>query len=324
MRDLQLAAELRMPAAEPLAARLPSMAAHRGVESCVWCGSPLRQEAVRLTGRTRCPRCGAATTDPWPSGEELERAYGTWYRPESGRRFSMIGDALLSRTRATLARRVDAIAPPGAVLDVGAGDGTLIDALAGLGRPATGLERDVRHPRVLDRTLAEMDGEWAAVVFWHSLEHLPEPGRAIDEAVRLLAPRGVVVVAVPNTGSLQARAFGDRWLHLDLPRHLVHLSARSLTSGLESRGFEIERVSGIRGGQIVIGWLDGLVGSLPGGLNLYQALRRPQARSVSLSAVQRLASIAAGVLLLPVAAAAAAAEIALRRSGTVCVEARHG
>jgi SAM-dependent methyltransferase len=236
----------------------------------------------------------------------------------------MIGDALLSRTRATLARRVDAIAPPGAVLDVGAGDGTLIDALAGLGRPATGLERDVRHPRVLDRTLAEMEGQWAAVVFWHSLEHLPEPGRAIDEAVRLLAPRGVVVVAVPNTGSLQARAFGDRWLHLDLPRHLVHLSARSLTSGLESRGFEIERVSGIRGGQIVIGWLDGLVGSLPGGLNLYQALRRPQARSVPLGALRRLASIAAGVLLLPVAAAAAAAEIALRRSGTVYVEARHG
>ena len=31
----------------------------------------------------------------------------------------------------------------------------------------------------------------------------------------------------------------------------------------------------MRGGQIVIGWLDGLVGALPGDLDLYEALRRP-------------------------------------------------
>ena len=65
----------------------------------------------------------------------------------------------------------------------------------------------------------------------------------------------------------------------------------------------------------MIGWLDGLVGSLPGRLNLYQALRRPQARSVKMGAARRLASIAAGVLLLPVAAAGAALEIGLRRCG---------
>jgi SAM-dependent methyltransferase len=291
--------------------------------TCAWCGAPLEAAAARLAGRIRCQRCGAATTVPGPTAAELAAAYGEWYRPSSSRRFTFAGDALLNRTRGALASRIDAVAPPGPVLDVGAGDGVLLDALKRRGRDAVGLERESRRPDVRDEPLVELEGEWAAVVFWHSLEHIPEAGDAIHQAARLLAPGGVVAVAVPNSDSLQARAFGNRWLHLDRPRHLVHLTARSLTAGLEREGLRIERVSHVRGGQIVIGWLDGLVGSLPGGLRLYQTLRRPDARDAPIGRGARVATIAAALALLPVAAACSVAEIALRRGGTVYVEARH-
>jgi SAM-dependent methyltransferase len=254
----------------------------------------------------------------------LTRAYASWYRPESGRRFALVGDGLLRRTRGTLARRLDEIAPPGRVLDVGAGDGTLLDALRRRGRDAVGVERYASRADLRDEPLDQVEGEWAAIVFWHSLEHLLEPGDAIRQAARLLQPNGVVVIAVPDASSLQARAFGDRWLHLDPPRHLVHLTAGALTSGLERCGFAVERVSRVRGGQVAIGWLDGLVGGLPGDLNLYQALRRPVARSAPLSRGQRVGSVVAGVLLAPVALVCAGFEVALRRSGTVYVEARLG
>lgn len=289
---------------------------------CVWCGSRFDARATRLVGRTRCADCGAATTDPWPTERELADAYGSWYRPESGRRFSLVGDLLLRRTRGALARRLDRIAPPGRVLDVGAGDGVLIDALRRRGRDAVGLERHSRRPDVRDEPLAQVEGEWAAIVFWHSLEHLPDPGDAIRSAKRILSTDGVVVVAAPDNDSLQAQAFGDRWLHLDLPRHLVHLSSPALATRLGHCGFRVERESQVRGGQIAIGWLDGLVGWLPGDLNLYHALRRTDARAVPLSERRRLASIAAGVLLAPVAMIAAGLEVALRRSGTVYLEAR--
>jgi SAM-dependent methyltransferase len=289
---------------------------------CAWCGAALDGRGAAPAGRVRCSRCGAATIDPWPSEAELERAYGSWYRPDTGRRFALVGDALLRRTRGALAARVDAIAPAGPVLDVGAGDGVLVDALRRCGREAVGLERAARRPGIRNDPLESVDGEWAAVVFWHSLEHLPEPGAAVRHAAGLLGPRGVLVVAVPDGDSLQARAFGDRWLHLDPPRHLVHLTARSLIAGLERCGLAIERVSHLRGGQIAIGWLDGLVGLLPGDLRLYQALRRHDARDAPMTRRQRLAAVAAGVALLPVALACSAVEVALRRGGTVYVEAR--
>ena len=72
----------------------------------------------------------------------------------------------------------------------------------------------------------------------------------------------------------------------------------------------------------MIGWLDGLVGRLPGDLDLYQALRQSAARSRPFSTAQRIASVACGVLLLPVAMVCGAVEVALRRSGTVYLEAR--
>jgi 2-polyprenyl-3-methyl-5-hydroxy-6-metoxy-1,4-benzoquinol methylase len=273
-----------------------------------------------LAGRTRCAACGAATTDPWPATEDLQRAYAR-YRPESGR-FSWLGDATLRRTRARLANRVDRLAPPGRVLDVGAGDGTLIDALRARGRDALGLERDSRREDIREAEINDLEGEWSAIVFWHSLEHLPDPGQAVDRAAGRLCAGGVLLVAVPNTASLQARVFGDRWFHLDLPRHLVHLPAAALTARLRSRGLAVTRVSHWRGGQVLFGWLHGLVGALPGRLDLYDAIRRPKARSRPMPGHRRALALAAAAALSPLAALASALEVALRRGGTVYVEAR--
>lgn len=290
---------------------------------CVWCGAPL-EEGERLKGRIRCSQCGVATTSPWPSEADLERAYSGWYRPASGR-FAGFGDRLLRRTRGRLAKRLRRIAPPGPILDVGAGEGALVEALRRDGREAFGVDPFISGPHVRKGDLADSEeGVWAAVVFWHSLEHLPEPAAALEGAVRLLAPGGVLVIAVPNSGSLQAKVFGDNWLALDPPRHLVHLTSRALGVRLRELGLGVERVSYLRGGQVVFGWLHGLVGYLPGSPSLYDAIRKPSARSAPIPPIRRAAIVFAAVLLLPLALAATALEACSRRGGTVYVEARRG
>jgi SAM-dependent methyltransferase len=233
-----------------------------------------------------------------------------------------LGDAILARTRGRLAGRLDRIAPDGPVLDVGAGDGALLDALGARGREALGLERAAARPDMRAAELSEIEGDWSAIVFWHSLEHLRDPGSALERAAQLLRPGGVLVIAAPNADSLQARLFGDRWLALDLPRHLVHIPAHSLLERLRALRLQVERVSYWRGGQVTFGWLHGLVGKLPGKPNLYDAIRRPQARERPQPGWRRAAVIAAGVALVPVAALAATVEVALGRGGTKYVEAR--
>ena len=288
---------------------------------CAWCGSPARAGQARLA---ICPRCGTATTFPVPDGAELERAYSTWYRPDAGR-FGVGGDRLLALSRARLARRLDRIAPPGPMLDVGSGDGSLLRAVRARGREAVGLERTATGEGVLAveiNDFHERAGGWAAIVFWHSLEHLHDPAGAIDRAMALLAPGGILAVAVPNLSSWQARRFGARWFHLDLPRHLVHLPAAALEGGLRERGLAIERVSHWRGGQVLFGWLHGAVRRLPGHADLYSAIRRAGAQDTEIAGARRVSVLLAAAAVTPAAAVMTAGEIAARAGGTVYVEAR--
>ena len=231
---------------------------------------------------------------------------------------------MLRATRGRLARRIDRRAPPGPVLDVGAGDGALLDALHRRGRPALGLERSSDRADMRTGPIEDAGGPWAAVVAWHTLEHLAEPDRSLEAAARALAPQGVLFVAMPNGASLQARVFGERWFALDLPRHLVHLPACLLISRLGGLGLKVERVSFWRGGQVTFGWLHGLVGLLPGHPDLYDAIRRPSARANALDR-RRLATVClVAIMLAPTALLAAVLEIALGRAGSVYVEARSG
>jgi SAM-dependent methyltransferase len=314
--------------------------------ACAWCGAPLGSEGGAplgreggaplgseggaplgdssdegAAGRIRCHRCGVATTSPWPTDAQLDAAYGDWYRPASGR-FGGIGDALLRRTRATLAKRIDRLAPPGPVLDVGAGDGTLVAALRRHGRDAVGLERHAHGPQLRDDDIADLTGSWSAIVFWHSLEHLREPGDALAHAVRLLAPGGLLVVALPNAASRQAVRFGDRWLALDLPRHLVHVTADALVARMRDLGLQPSRVSHVRGGQVAFGWAHGFVAQLPGHPDLYDAVRSPAARTAPMTGARRALTLLAGVVVAPAAVVATVVEVASRRGGSVYVEAR--
>jgi SAM-dependent methyltransferase len=235
-----------------------------------------------------------------------------------------MGDAVLRRTRSALASRLHRVLPPGPVLDVGAGDGTLVGAFQRHGRAAIGVDpyASAHSPHVRAVEFEEMAGAWSAVIFWHSLEHLRRPVLALRHAAALVVPGGVLVVAVPNAASLQARLFGDRWLALDLPRHLVHISPQALMSQIEALGFRVERVSYLRGGQVLFGWLHGIVGRLPGHPDLYDAIRCGAARQAAQRPAFRLYALAAAVAALPLALAGTVIEVAARASGTIYVEAR--
>ncbi len=290
---------------------------------CAWCGHRFGGDDEYRPGRIRCARCGVATTSPWPSDEQLGEAYAVWYRPAAGR-FSGVGDKVLRRTRSALANRLHRVLPQGPILDVGAGDGTLVAAFRRHGRDAVGVDpyASGSHPNVRDVEFEDMAGAWSAVIFWHSLEHLRRPVRALRHAADLVVPGGVLVVAVPNAASLQARLFGDRWLALDLPRHLVHISPPALVSQVEALGFRVERVSYLRGGQVLFGWLHGLVGWLPGHPDLYDAIRRADARQAAQRPAFRLYALAAAVAALPAALIGTIIEVAARSGGTIYLQAR--
>ena len=75
------------------------------------------------------------------------------------------------------------------------------------------------------------------ITMWHTLEHFQDIKSTLTSLKRLLAPNGRLIIAVPDNGSLQARLFGAKWLHLDVPRHLYHFDNRTLRVCLDQTGF---------------------------------------------------------------------------------------
>jgi len=213
------------------------------------------------------------------------------------------------------------------VLDAGAGSGRLVEDLRRRGYDARGIEPSPRSAGpataagrpVARKAISEhSDSGLGAVVLWHVLEHLGDPGESLRRACEWLRPGGLLLVGVPNVESLQARIAGEGWLHYDVPRHRLHLTPRGLCALLHAGGFETVRTEHmVWEHNPAAMWMAlltaaGMAPGLP--FHLLKRNIRPRARDLAL--------LAAGVPLAPLAIALEAAAAAARRGGTVAVVAR--
>jgi 2-polyprenyl-3-methyl-5-hydroxy-6-metoxy-1,4-benzoquinol methylase len=90
------------------------------------------------------------------------------------------------------------------------------------------------------------------IALWHVLEHLPNPRETLRAAAERLSDGGILVIAVPNPGAFQLALFGRLWAHLDAPRHLQLMPARSIRGVLRNWGLRpVLQTTVDRGG---LGW----------------------------------------------------------------------
>ena len=67
------------------------------------------------------------------------------------------------------------------------------------------------------------------LTLFHVLEHLPQPEPLLKELIKHnLKKDALIVIEVPNFKSLQSSIAKDKWMHLDVPRHLSHFTSERL------------------------------------------------------------------------------------------------
>lgn len=129
------------------------------------------------------------------------------------------------------------------LLDIGCGDGSFLLAARKSGWSVQGTEFNPHPARLRGLDVATDMGEipdmplFNCVTLWHSLEHLCDPLATLRSIRSRLHPSGVLLISVPDIDGIQARLFGRRWFHLDVPRHLYHYSRTSLSALLRVTGF---------------------------------------------------------------------------------------
>jgi SAM-dependent methyltransferase len=268
----------------------------------------------------RCRVCGLARTAPVPAD------LGPYYPP------SYYGNRHGITLRHCLRRRlgfVSSVLGDGAgrrLLDIGCGDGSFLAAARGADWHAEGTELNPEPARSQGFTVASSLEEvtpsppFHCITMWHTLEHMPRIMPVLEQARRLLANDGRLIIAVPDIGSLPARIFGRHWLHLDVPRHLHHFDAVSLGHCLDAAGFATERRWYQEIEYDLMGWVQSLLTWLLPTPNLFFDL--VTGKPTAAGPLQRGIALMLGTLLTPLLLSAQLLGTLCKGGGTLIVVVR--
>jgi 2-polyprenyl-3-methyl-5-hydroxy-6-metoxy-1,4-benzoquinol methylase len=240
--------------------------------------------------RCPAPECGLLWLDPMPREDEIGKAYQTYYthadvdaavKTDAFRRLYRAAKlayvhtyygangaepslwSYIAALPVWMVRSVhDGIDVPrkylaarrGRMLDVGCGNGDLVEMARDYGWQAEGIDLDAKAIanargkglNVRLGMLAEQaypDSTFDLITMSHVIEHLHDPVSILRESYRLIKGDGLLVVSTPNTASVGHRKFGPYWRGLEPPRHLRLFNPRTLAEVARRASFENRRVA---------------------------------------------------------------------------------
>jgi SAM-dependent methyltransferase len=226
--------------------------------------------------------CGLVWLDPFPVTEDISMAYQSYYTHDASADPSPVRNFLYRTYRLAVAlpgmltgieqarRSVDTMflaeRDPGALLDVGCGDGSFLARMRSRGWDVAGVDFDANAIATAKRKhgldlhhgdLTDVDfpaDRFDAIALNHVIEHVPDPLSLLVECRRILKPGGRLILVTPNSASMGHQQFGRHWRGLEPPRHLHIFSSANLAEFARRAGLCIHRAdSSAAHADIIIG-----------------------------------------------------------------------
>ncbi len=203
-----------------------------------------------------CDGCGFRFTQDVPVEAEIGSYYETpdyishtdTQKGLVNRLYHLVRKRMLAEKARLVSR--SAGMPQGRLLDIGTGTAYFPHYMKQKGWEVTAIEKSEKARRFAkerfglevgeESLLDELpDAGFDAITLWHVMEHLEKLNETWDRLRMLLSGTGVLVVAVPNSNSYDARYYKERWAAYDVPRHLWHFTPATLCRMGAKHGFKL-------------------------------------------------------------------------------------
>lgn len=202
----------------------------------------------------QCDDCGFKLTNPKPRLEDLPQYYdSTEYISHSNADKGLVNKIYQIVRKLALKSKVNLIGKyikSGHVVDIGCGTGEFLNAMQQNKYEVTGVE-----PNVVARKQAEINygltvidenqieelnkSQFNVITLWHVLEHVYDLAERISQINELITSKGILIVAVPNPSSYDAKHYGKFWAAYDCPRHLYHFDHSAIKKLFGKYDFEV-------------------------------------------------------------------------------------
>ena len=194
----------------------------------------------------RCAECGFLFTQDFPAETEIGRYYETPDYISHSDTKKHVRHYMLKRKARLIMN--EAHRKEGRLLDIGTGTGYFPATMKALGWQVEALEKNaLARNFALTHFGLEIKPETALVDYapqsfdvitlWHVMEHLEHLNETWETLHSLLTDKGILIVAVPNCSSYDARKYGAYWAAYDVPRHLWHFTPDTMQKLGAKHGF---------------------------------------------------------------------------------------
>jgi SAM-dependent methyltransferase len=209
----------------------------------------------------KCPKCGSIFVRQVPQ-DHLTQIY-----PPNYYSFTRKGDRWVFRIKNGLdtgfyRKILKKITHPDlSVLDVGGGSGHSLDLLRKSDprisyteivdiNPEAEIEAKKKGHHYILSPIEEFKTakKYSVILLLNLVEHLSDPAAVLQSLGRMLLPGGKIILKTPNTDSLDARLFQNRyWGGLHCPRHWIIFSDFSFRKMIQTTDLTIEKISFTQG-----------------------------------------------------------------------------
>ncbi len=206
---------------------------------------------------SKCNSCGFRFTNPRPTEDKIGEYYKSdSYVSHSNTKKGFINSTYQKVRKYTLLKKLQLISKyykSGSLLDIGSGTGDFLNTMKLAGWKTIGIEPsdetrlysieskqlDVRDENAIDKIT---DQSFDVITMWHVLEHVPQLNRRVGDLKRLLKKDGIIIIAVPNCDSLDAKIYQENWAAYDVPRHLYHFTPKDIELLFKNHGLKVSQV----------------------------------------------------------------------------------
>lgn len=199
-----------------------------------------------------CSNCAHRFTNPRPQENETSKYYeSSNYVSHNDQKSGLVPTLYRTIRSFNLNKKVALLKrfkSSGRVIDYGCGLGSFLNTCQLSGFDVKGFDiSELARTTVKERFNIEvapnegLQKEEASsadfITLWHVLEHVYPLHETIKSFERILKPGGILILALPNYTSADAKRYGPFWDGYDVPRHIHHFSPHSIKELITSHGF---------------------------------------------------------------------------------------